>query len=224
MSDGQAATVVGGLMRILRYAIIHAAVLTGASAAFATGGEGLKARADDAQWSRWQGRLSLSTTASSAWRSRLSQAEPAGLRVEGLNVAGDYYFGGTLFDRVSLGGLRATSGLIVGPRASATTGQPTLGAQGSSFAIERRLPTSNALSPGTDAPADLSSLPYFALGYTGLSHRGHWSFSADLGLVALSPGNVVKLGRVFGGTQSLDDMLRDLRWAPVLQMGVSYSF
>ena len=29
--------------------------------------------------------------------------------------------------------------------------------------------------------------------------------------MSLSPGNVVKLGRVFGGSQSLDDVVRDMR-------------
>ena len=43
-------------------------------------------------------------------------------------------------------------------------------------------------------------------------------------MVSLSPGTAVKLGKVFTGNQALDDTVRDMRWSPVLQLGVSYSF
>ena len=76
----------------------------------------------------------------------------------------------------------------------------------------------------TSEPGEVASLPYLGLGYTGLSARTRWSFSADLGLVALYPGNVSRMGRVMGGTQSLDDLVRDLRLAPLFQLGASYSF
>jgi hypothetical protein len=77
--------------------------------------------------------------------------------------------------------------------------------------------------PG-DSSVDAPTLPYVGIGYTGLSPRGGWSFNADVGVVSLSPGNAAKLGRFFGGGQSLDDAVRDMRWSPVLQLGVSYSF
>jgi len=57
------------------------------------------------------------------------------------------------------------------------------------------------------------------VGYTGLSVRSGWSFSADLGLVAQNPGGL-KLIR----SQSLDDAVREMRLAPLLQFGVSYAF
>ena len=62
------------------------------------------------------------------------------------------------------------------------------------------------------------------VGYTGLSVRGGWSVSADLGLVAQNPSNAVRLGRLFGSGQNLDDMVRDLRMTPMFQLGVSYAF
>jgi hypothetical protein len=74
--------------------------------------------------------------------------------------------------------------------------------------------------PG-DQAVDTPTLPYLGVGYTGLSPRGGWSFNADLGLMSLNPGNAGKLGRVFGGGQSLDDTVRDMRWSPVVQLGVS---
>ena len=76
----------------------------------------------------------------------------------------------------------------------------------------------------SDLSTDSPSLPYFGLGYTGLSPSGGWSFSTDLGLVSLRPGGAIKLGRVFTGAQNLDDTLRDMHWSPMLQLGVSYSF
>ena len=210
-------------MRNLQRILTSIAAFALAFAAGATAGEGLKARTDDATWARWQGRLSLGTT-TPTWRPSLSEFEPTGLRVNAISLSADYYFTGSLLDRSSVGGLRATGGLIVGPRSLAAAGQPSIGAQGSGFAVERRLlsPTGQAIA--VEPQQDLASIPYVGLGYTGLSARGKWSFSADLGLVALSPGNVVRLGRVVGGSQSVDDVLRDLRLAPVLQMGVSYAF
>lgn len=209
-------------MRTAQKAMLLCCGVLLASATGATNGDGLKAPAGDLTWARWQARISLGATAP-AWRASLIESEPAGLRVNAISVSGDYYFSEALFNRRSLGGLRATGGLLVGPRALATTGQPTLGARGSSFAAERRLLT--AAAPGSsETTSDISSVPYFSFGYTGLSLRGTWSFSADLGVMALQPGNAVRLGRVVGGTQSFDDVWRDLRWAPVLQMGVSYAF
>ena len=208
-------------MRTVPKTLIHFVALTMASTAWAAGGDGLKTQIDDPAWARWQARLALGTTAP-LWRAGLSTLEPTGLRINTVAVSGDYYLTGSLFERIALGGLRATSAMIVGPRSLAATGQPSLGAKGNGFAIERRLlAASSSLAAGD---VESASTPYFGLGYTGLSLRGNWSFSADMGMVALSPGNAVRLGRVLGGTQSLDDMLRDMRLAPVLQMGVSYAF
>ena len=192
-----------------------------ASAAWATGGDGLTAAQGNLTWARWQARLSLGIAAPS-WRANLKESEPAGLRVGALSVSGDYYFSDALFGQVSLGGLRATSGLVVGPRDQGLMGQQSLIARGTSFSAERRLLV--ATQGVGDGTPDVSSMPYFGVGYTGLSPRGRWSVSADLGVMALHPGNAVRLGRVFGGGQSFDDVMRDLRWAPVLQMGVSYAF
>jgi hypothetical protein len=207
-------------MRNSRKVVLLCAGLGLVFGTWAAGGDGLKVPEGDLTWARWQARLSLEASAP-AWRANLKETEPTGLRVGAISVSGDYYFTDALFERVRLGGLRATSGLIVGPRAQATKGQPALGARGSMFSAERRL---LAVSPSGDGTSEVSSVPYFGLGYTGLSPRGQWSISADLGVVALYPGNAARLGRVVGGSRSFDELMRDLRWAPVLQMGVSYAF
>jgi len=45
---------------------------------------------------------------------------------------------------------------------------------------------------------------------------------ADLGMIGQN--SATKFGRSASGSPSLDDQLRDMRLAPVLQLGVSYSF
>ena len=96
-------------------------------------------------------------------------------------------------------------------------------------ACSRRIGGCSALRPirsayPADPTVDNATLPYIGIGYSNLSPKSGWSFSADLGVVSQSPGNVVRFGRVFGGSQSLDDVFRDMRLAPVVQLGVSYSF
>ena len=204
---------------------ILASIVAGAPAiaAWAAAGDGLTPNVDNLPWARWHGRLSMGTQAP-LWRPALGGVEAVGLKVNGVTLMADYYFrpapGGTGI----AGGFRATSGVILGQRPTLWLGQPVVSAPGAAFSVDRRLlsgPT--ALVPG-DAGADLVSVPYLGVGYTGLSNRNGWSLSADLGLVAMSPGNAIRLGRVLGGTQSLDELLRDMRLAPVVQLGVSYSF
>jgi hypothetical protein len=199
-------------MRSLRLILVLCAVFT-LTDRVAAGGEGLKARADESPWARWQGRLTLATAAPN-WKASLSEGETAGIRVSGVTLSGSYFFAA---DRAVPDGLRATTALIIGPRAQASAVQ--LGSV--AFVHDRRWGVASAAA---SEPSELASLPYLGLGYTGLSTRTRWSFSADLGLVAQYPGNVARIGRVMGGNQTLDDLLRDLRLAPLLQMGVSYSF
>jgi hypothetical protein len=175
-------------------------------------------------WSRWQGRLSLGLTTPTG-RSDFLATDVSGLKVGSLSLLGDYYFSDPLRIGSHTGGFRATSGLIVGLRSTLGTGQASLTSSRGVLGMERRL-LSSLSSPQLlpDTGADTTAVPYLGVGYTGLSLQSRWSFSADFGMVARSPGNAVKLGRVFTGSQGVDDLLRDLRLAPVLQLGVSYSF
>jgi hypothetical protein len=175
--------------------------------------------ANQTSWARWQGRLSLGTN-SPAWRLGV---EGPSTKLNSASLMGDYYFGPSLMGPGRLGGFRATSGLIIGPRNSVSTGQPALAA-GSVFSIGSKLFGQSTSPYGTDVPADTATVPYLGFGYTGLSPRSGWSFSADLGLVAQSPSNSTRLGRALSNGQNLDDAVRDLRLAPLLQLGVSYSF
>jgi hypothetical protein len=186
----------------------------------AADGDAANPSPEELRWARWQGRLSLGTTPP-AWSLGI---ESPSSRIASASLMGDYYFSRSLVSAIPLGGFRATSGLLFGARSVLSTGQPASLSGGSTLSVGSRLLGPAAMPYLAEAPSDSATLPYVGVGYTGLTPRSGWSFSADLGLVAQSPGNAVRLGRVFGGGQSLDDVVRDMRLAPLLQLGVSYSF
>lgn len=172
-------------------------------------------------WAQWQGRLTLGT-ATPAWRLGI---EGPGLKLSSASLMGDYYFSRSLANGGRLGGFRATSGLIIGPRGTLSAGQPGVAsASGNVFSIgSRPLGQTPAPSAGDASPEQITA-PYVGVGYTGLSIRSGWSFSADLGVAAQSASSAGRLGRAVSGAQSLDDAVRDMRLAPLVQFGVSYSF
>ena len=187
-------------------------------------GDGLAANADQVPWARFQGRIAFAAN-SPLVHSSAASLEGSGLQMNGVSVMGDLYFG-TASGRASAGGFRATSGIIAGAR-STLWGTPALAPASGLLSVDRRLfgPSAASLGYATDPNNDAGgTLPYIGIGYSSLASRSGWSFSADLGLVSLSPGNAGRLGRVFGGGQSLDDVVRDMRLTPVLQLGASYSF
>ncbi len=189
------------------------AMLLGAPAVRAD--EGLVADPSTVPWGRFQGRFAY--VAAPAWRSDLASPATSGLKISGASLMGDVY----LASRP--GGVRATSGLFLGARGG-LWGSPSSASPGARFGVDGRVFSASSALPGLDPAGDNATLPYLGVGWSSLSSRGGWSFSADLGLVSLAPGNAARLGRVFGGGQSLDDVVRDMRLAPVVQLGVSYSF
>lgn len=184
-------------------------------------GPGLSADAGALAWGRVQTRVAFS--AGPAWAASLAGDDGGGLKVSGLALMGDVYLSATRANAVS--GFRATSGLLVGSR-SALWGTRSASA-GGLLVVDRR--SSGLVAPAlhaADLPDDgtASTVPYLGIGYSSLPSRGGWSWTADLGLVSRAPGNAVRLGRVFSGSQNLDDVVRDLKLAPVVQLGVTYAF
>ncbi len=212
-------------MRIASGIVFWAATLVPCGAAWADGA-GLATDADRVPWPRLQGRITYSAypAMTTPWHSELAPGASSGLKLNGWSVMGDLYFDSRKAgDKAPASGFRATSGVIVGMHSKLWgTAPPNSGL----LSVDRRLfGQSPAFSASAaDLNADNATLPYIGIGYSSLIARSGWSFSADLGLVSLSPSNAVRLGRVFGGGQSLDDVVRDMRLAPVLQLGVSYSF
>lgn len=130
---------------------------------------------------------------------------------------GDYYLTGPGFGQGDIaGGLRLTSGLAIGPR-RATQGLPPVrlgeGPRGQS-----------SLRLGPDTDNSRVALPYLGLGYTSLSARDGWGFSADIGLGGVPQGERFRLGRSGPTAAQVENVLNDLRLTPVLQVGVSYAF
>jgi hypothetical protein len=209
-------------MRKASWMMAAAMALGPFGAAAAIEGDGLMLRSDAAQWPRVQGRLSLGTSAP-VLRADPMNSDSNAVSLSGASLLGDYYFTRSLHGLGDGGGFRATSGVFVGSRS--TTLLSTVPAPGRSFSIDRRsLGSFGLTTPILADAADPAAVPYVGVGYTGLSTKGGWGFSADVGLMALNPGSAVKLGRVFGGTQNLDDVLREMRLSPIVQVGVSYSF
>ena len=76
-----------------------------------------------------------------------------------------------------------------------------------------------------DAQPDASqNLPYLGLGYSHLWYNSQLSLNADFGLASQNASAAGHVRGLVNGTQSLDDVTRELRWAPVMAVNVSYSF
>ncbi len=183
-------------------------------------GNGLKAAVGDDLWPRWQVRV-LATPSFSLWRHAASEYHAAAREHhDSLSLLGDYYFSRQPVDTSVAGGFRATSGLIIGP-----LGSHVLSAFGSSSrtslgaGIARSgWPDSGALSTRLDTST------YLGVGYTNISAKSGWGFSADIGVVASNGGSAARFGRASNVGQSLDEQLREMRLSPLLNIGVSYSF
>ena len=206
---------------------LGAAVLAAAGAAAgnaaAVQGNGLVA-SPESLWPRWQARLSLGTSRP-LLPADMMNTDSSGLKVSSASLFGDYYFSRSMRAAGSGGGFRATSGLFVGSRwTSLLPSTPVAGIGVPAFSVGRRHFGGLHLPPAMNDASDNGPVPYVGVGYSGLLGRGSWGFSADVGLMALSSGSAVKLGRVFTGQQSLDDAVREMRLSPLLQLGVSYSF
>lgn len=185
--------------------------LAGAASAQQVGGNGLTEP-------DFQGRVRLGMSVPANALDAAVASEPA--RLGAARVFGDYYFLRSALPAGEASGFRATSGLLFGSRAG-TWGGPDFAAPGGGFSVDTQrfsLLGASAAPDGTDGGA----VPYLGLGYSGWSMKGGWSFSADLGLIALNPGSAVRFGRSLGGGQTLDETLRDMRLSPMLQLGVSY--
>ena len=196
------------------------ATLAWAGVATASGpeGAGLRARAEPVGWTRFDARIL--TTAVPRWRAELAPLQRSGLKVGG--VLGDVYLGAApaTGGQAASGGFRATSGLVVGtqPVGSGTSGGLTQ--------AQRRLPSVWGPVSGAwdEVPGETVTVPYLGVGYSNAWPKSGWRVSADLGLLSYKPGSASGIGRVIGGSQSLDDLVRDMRLAPLVQLGVSYSF
>jgi hypothetical protein len=200
-------------------AVYRMIVLTGSLVCGAAGADGgLTVSMDQSPWPRWQARVGVA--ASPMVRSDLADS---GQLLQSANLLGDYYFSGPGFGNGEVsGGFRATSGVMFG-RHALLLGLPPAGTpRALSLGVSRYSAASNGL-PEPSEQARTS--PYLGVGYTGLSARGGWGFSADIGLLAVNPGSGLKVNAVGSQTaRSADEVMSDWKLTPWLQLGVSYSF
>ena len=170
-------------------------------------------------WARWQARLLFSATPS-GWRAGLAAQQRSDLGSARLSLLGDYYLSAPASGSARASGLRATGGVLLGPRARPWIGQALA-------ADAAPLGETSSREPFADSAA----LPYVGVGVGYMAQPGRsgsgqvsgsgWNFGADLGLVAQRPGSA---GFSLGRGKSLDDTVRELRLTPLFQVGVSYTF
>lgn len=88
--------------------------------------------------------------------------------------------------------------------------------------------SSHALAQAPNISVPYAGISFTSAGYAPSAGRGlvasSWSFNIDLGVMALAPRSAVRLGAAPSTQDRMDDLLRELRLAPLLQLGVSYSF
>ena len=193
-----------GMSSLSRIAV--SIVCCGLAAAQAEGLRYAEVPTDAPLWPQWQARrtvLAAPAPLLSLWTAERRDFGDSAAQGRLTLLVGDYFFSRPdLSWWPKTGALRASTGLVVSQRSGVGLRQP--------------LETSSAVANG--------SLPYVGFGYSGLSAKGGWSFSADLGLVAENPSGAGRAGRALFGSQGLDAALRELRLTPLLQLGVRYEF
>lgn len=177
---------------------------------------GAKASGNAGTAGNWQARVQLNQSLDDG---NGSYDARNGSRILSANLLGDYYLTGSGLGQGTRGGLRATGGLLVGPLSLVQSSSGLALGRGANLTPHLSV-GQRSLSLLTAAEREPSmSMSYLGLGYTSYSLRGGWGFSADLGLLANGAP-----GLRLGNSAPLDDMSRDVRFKPVLQLGVSYSF
>ena len=186
--------------------------------AFAAVAEDLKLAPIEPASPRWQARFQLSSLDTGPLAGLDSTR--TGSRVLSANLLGDYYLTNSGLGGVR-GGLRVSGGMLLGPLSlSQSSSGLALGNHGDqSLNVGQR--SVSMMSPRLDINDPSASMSYLGVGYTGHALRSGLSFSADFGLISGTSLGGLRLG---GSPTALDDVLRDMRYKPLLQLGLSYSY
>lgn len=190
---------------------------------------GLKVDQAGGYWAGTQTRLHLHALGADA------QAVPLGFRPRpelpgpaplAASLSGDYYFSTQLADpALPRSGFRASSALLIRQPGVSLSDLAWSSRSAASFGPTGQLPTHSLwVGPAELSAYSVSAMPYLGVGYSDYSLKTGWGFWADVGLVVQSPGNAVGVGRVLWGVQSAEDLMRELRLSPMVQLGVNYSF
>jgi hypothetical protein len=174
-------------------------------------------------WPHWEGRVGVVIDRPiNPLKDSFVLAQPnqgSGLRVRSMHILSDYYVEG---------GFRATAGLVQG-----NSGQSwwSSGGTGGGLNLSIQRLDSLGLAGASANPynqLEQSTSPYVGAGYTNnLTVNGvpsAWRFNADLGLISINSNNINRIGQVFQGDRSLDDLVHELRLRPIIKVSVGYSF
>lgn len=203
-------------MSMNRLRILATAALAAASGLPAQAAEGLSVT-PESTWPTWQARLSIGTSPGAA----LPAGADAANRLVAASMLGDYYFEPLRLGWAG-GRFRATGGLLLGSANHGLGAASTPLRQGPLWLTRWSLP---GLGLPTDPAEASQALPYMGVGYSSFGGDAGFSFSADVGVAAQSPGNASRVGRVLlGQPRNLDEAIRELRLMPVVQLGVRYTF
>ncbi len=174
--------------------------------------DGLAAPSAESLWPQWQARLALQTTVvqrSSPWALVERSGQPR--TAQGGALLGDYYFA-----QPTLGHFRASGGLMYG----AWGGAPSAAASGNRWGLLIQS-LGGAQTLATDS---LGTVPYLGFGFTSAAWRNAWYLTADVGWVAEQPSALGGVSRALQGSLGWDQALRDMRLAPLVQLGVRLAF
>ena len=193
----------------------------------ALAGEGLKVGAASAMWLGPQAGIRLNASVLSlsyADRWQLPGLQPESAQPAGAALIGDYYFSNTKpVAGQPLTGFRASSGLIVHQSNVAVADAVLSGRSAALFGLVT--PVHSAAAIGTAAAANygFAAVPYLGVGYNGVVAKTGWGYWADVGVTAQRT-SALGFGSATSGAQGIDDVMRELRLSPMLQLGVNYAF
>lgn len=169
-------------------------------------------------WARWEGRVgAVMDRQADPLHDSFVLAQPAqgGLRMRSVHVLSDYYVEG---------GFRATVGLVSGEAGQAWWSS---GDQGGGVNISLQQ-LDNLGTPGIRLRDNSlpQANPYIGAGYSTRINRPHaidsWRFNADFGLINTTSSG--RLADALQGDRPLDDVVRGLRFRPVVKVSVGYAF
>jgi hypothetical protein len=219
------------IMRILNPVVAALALASLCGIAGADGG--LQVNASGRYELGTQGSLQLQATRLDHPPLRLGYAtttDASQLRPLAAALSGDYYFSADIADIADTAlprtGFRASSALLIRQPGVSLSDVAWSARSSASFGVPMHLSLPSLAAAGADASGayGVSTVPYLGVGYSDYSLKTGWGFWADIGLAVQSPGNVLGMGRVLSGTQGVEDLMRELRMAPMVQLGVNYAF
>lgn len=184
-----------------------------AGAAAAGAAEGLVIKAAETVWPQWQARITVMAANVVPTAAPWFDGGNAARGVQGGAIFGDFVFASPSF-----GSFRASGGLLSG----GLGGLPLLQTNaGSRLGVALLGSSVSAYVPGSESP---STLPYLGLGFSGATGLSGLAITADLGVTAERPAAAAGLGRALFGNQGMERSLREMRLAPVMQLGLRYTF